>query len=272
MPSSIAALLAGSGTISRAAPSAVAHLFGIGRVNLSAPTAVALLSGKASFGQSSSIVASLSSAGTISKSKSKGRTSLTASVAGNGMLSYGFPYGTWFAKGRGSLNGTVRATGSIAASLAGAGRLSDILHGQWYAQGRGSLAATITARLRDSYKHQIVRRYTKGLTQLASVLETQSGNVELKFEQTIPPGTSNLPLGISFNSSSLVMLGIMSDEAVTLKTNSPTSPTQTISISALVWSVLSPQGAPFSGVVSEIYLSNSNSVAAEFSLAALLEE
>jgi hypothetical protein len=273
MPSSVNAHLAGVGKVT-AGFDGVARLAGAGRLTFSAPSMDASLAGQASLNQSSRVIATLLGVATVPKSKPRGRTSLIAAIAGDGVLR-GFPYGRWLASGQGRLAGSMRATGTMVTSIVGAGHLSDILSGAWLAQGRGSLSATLTARLRAAYEHQIVRRYTKGLQQLVSTLETENGNVELKIEQAFPAGTSNLALGINFQSTALVSVGILADQAITLKTNSPSSPSQTISVgtnSPIVWSIRSPQAPPFTGRVSDIYLSNANQVSATCTLAILLNE
>src|SRR5690349_15652774 len=115
--------------------------------------------------------------------------------------------------------------------------------------------------------HKIGVTYNGGAGQMSSVSRSVSGSGELRVDESIPDASTNLPVAFAVDREAIKALGIYSDKALTLKTNSSGSPTDTIALAAgqlLVWG--SDQNVigemVFTADVTALYVTNASGSAA----------
>jgi len=113
-----------------------------------------------------------------------------------------------------------------------------------------------------SVSHTITRTYKDQSANAMQQVETITDAFERNFDQAVPIA-ANTQYNIAWTKSKLKALGISSDQAVTIYTNSPSggTPQDTIAIAAgqnLVWTSATDGSAkcPFSNDVTTIYITN----------------
>lgn len=124
-----------------------------------------------------------------------------------------------------------------------------------------------------SIVHTITRSYKDQSPNALTLVETVTDAYERNFDQSVPIATNTL-YNVSLIQAKLKSVCMKSDQAVTIKTNSPGSPQETINLvagQAYIWT-LQTDGAgkiPFAGDVTAMYITNASGSAANFSLRAI---
>lgn len=99
-----------------------------------------------------------------------------------------------------------------------------------------------------------------------------TGKYAHNIEAVVPAGSSNLAFTITVPYASIQLVGLAADQAVTVKINSSTTPTETFALSAtsgVIWGVDSPTTNPFGHDITALYVTNSGTTDARFHFAAL---
>ena len=124
-----------------------------------------------------------------------------------------------------------------------------------------------------SITHNITRAWrgqTGATTISASVALT--GSEELNLDFSLAANTTNQQEALAFTKTLLQSVFVYSDQNITIKTNSTSTPQDTLTINAgdpLVWDVNCGLAEPFAGNVTTAYFTNSNATAANVSVRVL---
>ena len=78
--------------------------------------------------------------------------------------------------------------------------------------------------------HKIGVTYDGGAGRMSSASRSISGSGELRIQETIPAASTDLPVAFALDRDAVKALGISSNKAITIKTNSSASPTDTIAV------------------------------------------
>ena len=109
---------------------------------------------------------------------------------------------------------------------------------------------------------------------ITSTTNLYTGDLEHNFDLAVPVSTTNFPTAIAFAQNKIVSFVLFADQALTVKTNSTTTPQETIALAKgqqIVWTTAHLEDCPFSADVTNIYLTNaSSSVVANFKFRMLL--
>lgn len=100
-----------------------------------------------------------------------------------------------------------------------------------------------------------------GSTALADSV-TETGNIAIDANFTVPVSTTNQAEAIAWNNTNLTAIYIKSNTTLTLKTNSSSSPQDTLTITGgvpFIWYATSGITNPFAGNVTNTFWSNSSS-------------
>lgn len=124
--------------------------------------------------------------------------------------------------------------------------------------------------------HRIGTTYNGGAGQMSSVSRTLTGSGELRVDETIPAASTNLAVAFALDRESAKSVGIYCDKAITIKTNSSSSPTDTIPVAAgqlIVWGNDEDALADmvFSADVTALYVTNAGASAARLRIEALVD-
>ncbi len=117
--------------------------------------------------------------------------------------------------------------------------------------------------------HEILTQATVGGTSI-SVIATQTVEFEAKMDRSIAIGATNLELPFTCESTNLKSWVILSDKALTVKTNSSSTPQETITLVANVPQVWQTGmgTAPIAGDVTKLFVTNASGAIARLQLAA----
>lgn len=112
--------------------------------------------------------------------------------------------------------------------------------------------------------HLITRAINDG-TAILTKTETVTAGSEIRIEEDVPNPSTNLAFAFAFVKTKLKSIYILSDQNLTLKTNSSGSPQETIALLAdkpWVWSAGDSYFAnPFAGDVTALYVTNAAAAA-----------
>ena len=75
-----------------------------------------------------------------------------------------------------------------------------------------------------AFTHSIGVTYKNDAGTITSTTNTYTGDLEHNFDQAVPISTTNQTTSIAFTKSKIVSLVIYSDQALTIKTNSTSTP------------------------------------------------
>lgn len=121
--------------------------------------------------------------------------------------------------------------------------------------------------------HTLVQSLTTPSGQVSvSKQYSAAGNIEI--DETVPATTTHMPLSMALDISQVKSLMISSDVAVTLKTNSSGSPTDTIAIKAgipYIWNIDSYDSCLVTADVTTAFVTNATSGPATVSIRALYD-
>jgi hypothetical protein len=122
------------------------------------------------------------------------------------------------------------------------------------------------------FTHTLGATYRTDAGTISSTTSTFTGDAEIDLDSVVPLSTTNKEFDIQFTKTDVVSMIMFSDKAVTLKTNSSGSPSDTISLAAnmpLVWHTDSPTAIPIVGNVTKIFVTNSGSTNAAIKIRVL---
>ncbi len=124
------------------------------------------------------------------------------------------------------------------------------------------------------FSHTITRAYRDSSGTSITATETVTSNEERSYDDSVADGQTAFQVDISLVRSTLKALSIYSDRAVTIKTNSSSSPTDTITLVAgqnLVWSLATDglSKCPISASVTALYIANASGAAASVKIRSL---
>lgn len=121
----------------------------------------------------------------------------------------------------------------------------------------------------------MTRTYNDGATTLTKS-ETVTSGGNLLVDESIPDGSTNLQIAFAFTKTKLQSIYILASGVLTLKTNSTSSPGETIVLAAnqpVQWSaldaVLIPN--PFSTNVTTLYVTNASGAAATLQIRGVVD-
>lgn len=115
------------------------------------------------------------------------------------------------------------------------------------------------------FTHTLGTTYRTGSGTIASISASYTGEGEVDLDTTVALSTTNKEFDIQFIKTDVISMIMFSDKAVTIKTNSSGSPSDTISLAAgmpLVWNTDVPTAIPLAGPVSKIFVTNATANAA----------
>ncbi len=124
-----------------------------------------------------------------------------------------------------------------------------------------------------AYTHKITTGYTSDMGAISSTVETFVGSAQVGVDVAVVAGAVNALEAIAITQANIVSVCIVSDKALTLKTNSSGSPQETLSLvagSQVVWTTNSTHACPFSDDITAFYLSNAGVAPARFRVECLL--
>ena len=119
-----------------------------------------------------------------------------------------------------------------------------------------------------------VRSIIQGVGETVDMRQTLSGSGGLIVEESIPDSTTNQLVSLAFVLAELLAYYMVSDKALTIKTNSSSTPQETISLAAGVPFVYVPGAglaSPFAGNVTALYATNASGSAAALQIRVLVD-
>lgn len=124
------------------------------------------------------------------------------------------------------------------------------------------------------FTHIILRQYRDTSPNVISLSESVTGNDDHNIDKSMAVGT-NTPLAYTLDRTVLQSLAFSSDLALTIKTNSSSSPTDTIVLVAgqvLVWSLASDGLArcPITASITSLFITNTGGGPATLKIRALV--
>jgi hypothetical protein len=126
----------------------------------------------------------------------------------------------------------------------------------------------------SQFTHTLGTSYHTDAGTIASVTAIYVADSESNLDDTVPGSTTNKEFDLSITKSDVVSMIMYSNQAVTIKTNSSSSPSDTISLATnmpLVWNTDSPVAIPLAGPVTKIYVTNAGVTAAALKIRVLMK-
>ncbi len=127
------------------------------------------------------------------------------------------------------------------------------------------------------FTHSITKGYKSDEGTITSVVTSITGNGECGLEDTLAVGATNTHYTIAVTISQIKAMVLYASTSMTVKTNSSTTPQETISLAAGQQIVYEGSGAsgpalPFSGNITGLYVTNNDPKAGNFKFRAVLAE
>jgi len=123
------------------------------------------------------------------------------------------------------------------------------------------------------FNHSITTTYNDDSGVVQTVLNKFTGTTEVGYDGTINAGTTDFEIDIGWKISTNQSLMMWSDQALTVKTNSSTTPGQTISLAAnvmLEWGVGLGETNPITVDVTKLFVTNAGTTNAKLKMRALV--
>jgi hypothetical protein len=125
--------------------------------------------------------------------------------------------------------------------------------------------------------HTYAPSYRTGSGSITLPSESIEGDQELNTEVSIPANSTNYEINIDFLQTAVLAVVIYCDQAATLKTNSTSTPQDTIALAAKkarIWrkGVDPDANNPFGGAVTTMYVTNATASIAGFKMYLLLDQ
>lgn len=121
--------------------------------------------------------------------------------------------------------------------------------------------------------HYVTVTWARGNDTIPILIGPLTGDGENNRDLTVAANTTNHQDAFAFTLSQLELIFILSDTAVTIKTNSTSAPQETITLAAntpLFWWTGSGLTNPFAGNVTTIYVTNSTGSSASVKIRSLV--
>lgn len=125
-----------------------------------------------------------------------------------------------------------------------------------------------------SLTHRIGQTYSSNNGSVASVAVTLVGDGEQVFDGVIPAGATNFQVNVAIDIAVVKSFVLYSSLATTVKTNSSTTPGDTLTIPAagtIIWWTSAPHANPLSVAVTKLYVTNPGATDCVFKATALLD-
>lgn len=125
----------------------------------------------------------------------------------------------------------------------------------------------------DVFTHQIKTGYSTDEGTVTNVTQSFTGDSELGVNDSVAGSTTNKHYAVAVTKAQIVSMALYSSQAVTIKTNSSTTPQETITLTAgqqIVWFSTSTDTCPFSADVTGFYVTNAGSTASSIKFRFLL--
>jgi hypothetical protein len=116
-----------------------------------------------------------------------------------------------------------------------------------------------------SFTHSIGVTYKTAEGTISSTTDTYTADAEYALDDVVAASTTNKEFDMALTGANIKSMVLYSDQAVTIKTNSTGSPSDTIALAAkiqLVWNTDSHFSLPFAGNVTKFFVTNAGGVAA----------
>jgi hypothetical protein len=125
------------------------------------------------------------------------------------------------------------------------------------------------------FTHAITKGYKTDEGTTTSVVAAITGDAEIGVETTLAVGDTNRLFTVAVTKSQILAMCLYCSTSCTVKTNSSSTPQDTIAIAAgaqIIYEGAGAQGAviPFSGNVTALYVTNNDPKAGNFKFRALL--
>lgn len=124
------------------------------------------------------------------------------------------------------------------------------------------------------FTHQVTAGY-KGSTTVSNVVASYTGDVQIELDDDVAATTTNKEFDVAITIANIKSVCITCDKAVTIKTNSTSSPQETIVLTAgkaIIWAFDHTEAGPFLGNITKFYVTNAGSAIARFRVSALLNQ
>jgi hypothetical protein len=125
-----------------------------------------------------------------------------------------------------------------------------------------------------SYTHKISNSYSTGAGTVGSTIANFTGDIEKNVDTSVPPSTTDEPIDIKWVVTKVQSLMFTATGACTIKTNSSSSPTTTLSLAAnqlLMWGTGIPGTNPVPGdVTGGLFVTNAGTAAITLKIRVLL--
>lgn len=125
-----------------------------------------------------------------------------------------------------------------------------------------------------SYTHSVGTTYKTAALTLTNTTDTYTSDGEVNESFAVPASTTNMEVDVVIDVSQIKSMVLYSDQAVTIKTNSTGTATDTIALAAkkqVVWTTDHLESKPLTGDVTKMFVTNSNSVAANVVVSCLVD-
>jgi hypothetical protein len=109
------------------------------------------------------------------------------------------------------------------------------------------------------FTHRITQTYNDDAGMASSVQGTYTGQTKCAFDGTIAASTMGFAIDLAFLKTAMQSFLLYSSQAVTFKTNSTTTPAQTISLTAgqqIIWGHDFSSANPITADVTQVYIDN----------------
>lgn len=118
-----------------------------------------------------------------------------------------------------------------------------------------------------AFTHTPGHSYKTDVGQIVNQVKAYTGDEEVNIDGSVAGSTTNFEFDVAIKASAVQSILLYSDQALTLKTNSTSSPQETINLKAGIphmWNTDSYATIMFAGDVTKIYATNSGGTAANF--------
>ncbi len=112
------------------------------------------------------------------------------------------------------------------------------------------------------FTHSITKGYKTDEGTTSSVVTSRTGDSELGIEDNVAASTTNKHYALAVTKTQILMMCIFASKALTIKTNSSTTPQETITLTAgqqIVADITGGDTCPFSADVTGFYVTNADS-------------
>lgn len=125
-----------------------------------------------------------------------------------------------------------------------------------------------------SFTHSIVTSYKTAAITVTNTTDTYTSDGEVNESFVVPASTTNYEVDVVVDVSQIKAMVMYSDLAVTVKTNSTGTATDTIALAAkkqVVWTTDHLEAKPLTGDVTKMFVTNANLTAANVVVTCLVD-